>query len=418
MANTFATTSGLVVKLITMNLWEALVAGRCVNRQVGQFVKEGYRTAGSIVVKKPIVFRASTTATITTVQDVYQRSHTITTTSRARTDFQLTGQQMTLNMLKGEVNEEILKPAGRALAVAIESAIMSLYAKIPNQVGTPGTAPDDKTVRQARERLTYLGCPVNDCHCILDPAAVTEIGQNIQAIFHQPMVGAMVQQAPIDGELPIKLHGFKCYESIYLKRHTVGTAQGDTLLVKTTGTTEDTTIAIKGGTSANIMEAGDIFTCADSYAVNPEDGTAYTFLRQFVAMSDGTVDASTNIDAQACVPGTAPYNIRTAAGDADKDPYQNISLVPTQDKAVTVAGTAGTAYGISLAFHRNALCLATIELEKQEMAPFCENMTFEGISVQVSADYDVKNHLTIWRADVLYGVDVLEPMGACRIIGS
>jgi len=363
MPNTFATTAGasaLVVKMITMNLWEALVLGRCVNRQVGKHVENNYRTGGSIVVKKPIVFRASSTATITTVQDVYQRTHTITTTSRARTDFQLTSQQLTLDLLKGEVNEEILKPAGRALAVELEKQLAALYKKIPNQVGTPGTAPDDKTVRQARERLTYLGCPAQDCHCVLDPAAVTEIGQNIQGIFHQPMVGQVVSQTAIDGQLPIKLHGFACYESIHAPRHTVGTAAAASVQVKTTVTTEDTTIDLSNMSSGNELKEGDIWYCASRYAVNPSDGTAYTFERQFVTREDDTANASGNMDGHTCIPGTAPYNIRTAGGTADKDPYQNISSVPTAGDAVTVAGTAGTAYGISLAFHRDALCLATV----------------------------------------------------------
>ncbi len=326
MANTFAT-STVVVKLMTMHLWEALVMARTVNRQVGSLVTGNYRTGGSVKIKKPIESRVNTGATITTVDDVYQRSITMTCTTRKNTNFQLTAEQLTYQMLTTEVSEEIIKPKMRALAHAIESDLLDLYKKIPNQVGTPGTTPSStKVIRQARERMTFMGAPQEDCHCVLDPSAVTEIGENMKSLLHAPMVEEAVQGTPINGQLKVPIAGMKCYESVNVKRHTVGTAQGDTLLIKTNSSEEDTTIDIKGGTSGNTLLEGDIWTVGATgqcMACNPSDGTAYTFQRQFVTRADDTVDASTNMDAHTCIPGTDPYKIRGSG--ATQLEYQNMA---------------------------------------------------------------------------------------------
>lgn len=422
MANTFPTSASaasMVVKLMTMHLWEALVMARTVNRQVATLVTGNYRTGGAVTIKKPIESRTNSGAVISTVDDVYQRSFSMDCTTRANSNFQLTSEQLTYDILTSEVSEEILKPKARALAHDIEVALLDLYKKVPNQVGTPGTTPNStKSIREARARMTYMGVPQEDCSCILDPDAVTEIGENIKSLLHTGMVEKAVQGVPIKGKLSIPIAGFDCYESPNVRRHTVGSAEDDTLLVKTTVTTEDTTIDIKGGTSTNELLEGDIWVVDTVKAVNPSDGTAYTFDRQFVTREDDTVDGSTNMDAHTCIPGTAPYNMRTAGGDVDKDPYQNMNAVPAANDAITVAGTANTSYAINLAYHRNAIALATLPLAMPNTASFKARKDFEGISIRIVADYNILTDVEIYRCDILFGVEMLEPMGACRIIGA
>ena len=44
-------------------------------------------------------------------------------------------------------------------------------------------------------------------------------------------------------------------------------------------------------------------------------------------------------------------------------------------------------------------------------------MSFNGFSIRVTSDYDIKNDKAIWRFDVLYGVKTTYPELACRILG-
>lgn len=428
MANTFAL-STVVIKMATMHLWNHLVAAKCVHRQVAKEFTGNYRTGGTVTIKKPLEFRAHSGATITTVDSLYQRSFTMAATTRYNTNFFLTSAQLTYEMLVGEVSEEIIKPAMAALANQIDKDVLLAYKKIPNQVGTPGTTPSNTLVlRQARERLTYLGVPEEDCYCILDPQAVTGIQENVKTLLHQPMVQTAVQSTPQKGKLAFPIAGFECYESANAPTHTTGSQAGVAGATKNGASSdEDTTLALTGLGATNTIAEGDIFTLGVAganpvYAVRPMDGTTLPFLRQFVAggsPSSGVTGLAAGgaLSAQIAIPGTAPYNIRSGTAAQEKLPYQNVASLPANTAALTIAGAASTGYPISLAFHRNAIALATVPIHMPSTAPFKAQQEFEGISIRVVADFDVKNDLEIYRFDILYGVEVLEPQAACRIIG-
>jgi len=412
MANTFATSS-IVIKLATMHLWNHLVAAKCVNRQIAKEFTGNYRTGGTVTIKKPIESRVNDGAEITTVDDVYQRTITMSATVRKNTNFQLTSQQLTYEMLTGEVSEEIIKPKMAALANEIDRYILSTaYKKCPNQVGTPGSTPSStKVLRQARERLTYHGVPEEDCYAILDPAAVTEISENMKTLLHQGIVQAAVEGTPQKGKLAVTLAGFECYESANVPRHTTGSQAGVSGATKNGASSEgDTTLALTGLGSSNTIKEGDILTLGSVYAVNPQTGAAYPFLRQWVCRADATASSGA-IAALQVIPGTSPYNIRATG------PYQNVSALPANNAAVTVAGSASTIYPVSLAFHKNAIALATVPLHMPSTAGFKAQQDFEGISIRVVADFDIKTDVEIYRFDVLFGVEVLEPFAICRIIG-
>src|SRR5581483_12247432 len=70
---------------------------------------------------------------------------------------------------------------------------------------------------------------------------------------------------------------------------------------------------------------------------------------------------------------------------------QNVSNAPADNAALTFAGTASTAYGISMAYHQDAFTFATADLVKPNGVDFAATEVFDGISMRIVRNYDIVN---------------------------
>jgi hypothetical protein len=91
--------------------------------------------------------------------------------------------------------------------------------------------------------------------------------------------------------------------------------------------------------------------------------------------------------------------------------------VPADNAAVTVLGTASTAYERSIAFHKNAFTFATADLVLPKGTDFAAREVYDGISLRLIRDYDFVNDQIRTRCDVLYGYKTLRRELACRVAG-
>ena len=96
-------------------------------------------------------------------------------------------------------------------------------------------------------------------------------------------------------------------------------------------------------------------------------------------------------------------------------PTQNVSASPTNAGAVTFAGTASTANGVSLAFHKNAFTFATADLVVPGGTDQAARKVQDGISMRYVRDWDQLNGRMTARFDVLYGYKTIRPQLACRL---
>jgi hypothetical protein len=153
------------------------------------------------------------------------------------------------------------------------------------------------------------------------------------------------------------------------------------------------------------VKKGDIFTLAGVNAVNPETKRNTGVLQQFVVTANktGASNAITDIAISPAITTTGPY--------------QTVSALPADNAAVTFAGTAATAYAINMAYHRDALTLATIDLVMPTNA-FAHREMIDGISLRVWKGDDITNDKFPMRIDVLFGWKLARPELACRIIGA
>src|SRR6185295_7570234 len=88
---------------------------------------------------------------------------------------------------------------------------------------------------------------------------------------------------------------------------------------------------------------------------------------------------------------------------------QNVNAVPADNAAITFAGTASTASGISLGYHRDAFTFATADLIMPDGVHFAARKMMEGISMRIIRQYDINNDRIPARIDVLYGYKTIRP---------
>lgn len=409
MANSILTPS-IIAKEALMQLKNSLTFGNNVHRE---YKKEFVKVGDSVSIRRPVKFTTTDGATAS-IQDVEEGNTSITIDKRKHVAWEFSTQDLTLSI--EQYSERYIKPAMITLGQTMDLSLAGLYKNAWNQVGTPGTTPADfAAVSDVAERMDDMAVPRDMRKLMLNPRAGYGIAGTATALYMQKIAQDAYRNGAI-GEIA----GLETYTSQNIVRHTVG-AHGGTPLVN--GASQNDTYAESKATNTSslitdgwtistaVLKAGDVFTIAGVYAVNPVPGEGATgkaamdYLQQFVVTADATSDGS----------GNATLTVSPAI--IASGPYQTVDAAPADGAAITVMGTAATAYPINFGFQRNALALVSCPLEMPDGAAFKARESYDGLSVRVIKDYDFTNDKDQIRLDILYGVKSIYPDLACRLIG-
>jgi hypothetical protein len=191
-----------------------------------------------------------------------------------------------------------------------------------------------------------------------------------------------------------------------IKQFTTGsrTATGGTTSAAVTAEGA-TTIAITGAGASAVVKAGDVFTVADCFAVNPQTRESTGSLFQFVALADVTLS------------GAGAGNITVAPMYSANSALATVNALPGNSKAVVFVGAASTAYPQNLVYHKDAITFATADLLLPQGVDMASRAVHNGISLRVVRQYDINNDRMPCRIDVLYGYSTIRPQMACRLWG-
>ena len=411
MANTWINPT-IVAKEALRQLKNNTVMGELVYRGYEQEwarTHNGYKPGSSITINAPVYARVKTSATLDVVE-ANERSMTLTLDNRLQVSYAVTSEEMTYNAEKNV--PRLALAASQAIGEYVDKTLLGLYTGVPNQVGTPGVTPKDfLTLALANAKLSQHAVPTTDRRCVIDPMAQAYIADALKNLYNPAMVGPAVERAKFS-----TLAGMDTFVSQNVNMHTCGTAAGlGTVLIYGTVTEGDTTLPIDtNGSWTLTLTAGDIFTVADVYGVNPISGANTGALRQFACTThtDNGTDATI-----ACTPGTAPYKIYSASANEKYLPYQTVVALPADNAVVSVAGTASLVHPVNLAFHRDAFALAMVPIAVPMSVAWSATANYEGYSMRVLRDYDVTNDQEYLRFDVLFGVKVINPFMSVRIAG-
>ena len=381
-----------------------------------QFAVVGAKIGNTVNVRKPGRF-IGTTGPALNVEDFNETSVPVTLSTQFHVDTQFTTQDLALSL--DMFSDRVLKPAIAAIANKIDRDGMAMaVAQTANIVGTAGTVPTDLlTYLTAGAYLDSEGAPRDGRRsCIVEPFTSASIVNSLKGLFvpqeaiaSQYRKGLMGRDSggmnwKLDQNVVAQTFGDNSTDTVTAS---VNTTTGTGFL--TSGWASSSTISMTAANTGIInLNAGDVFTIAGVYAVNPQNRQAYgsNKLRNFVVKT--TVAISSGSSANVVV---SPAVI--TAGQ-----FQNVTIPTTSSTAaVTQFNSTGVVSAQNIIMHKNAFTLAVADLELPEGVHFAGRASDKeiGLSMRVVRQYTINNDSIPTRLDVLYGWAPLYPELACRV---
>lgn len=371
----------------------------------------GYAVGASVDIRRPADFTVRNTITAS-AQDVIEGKTTLTIDQIAGVDFDFTSQDLTLNIK--DLGERVIKPAVVNIVNDIaRNCMATMYQGAYNWVGTPGQVVNSfADFSKAPERLDEMAVPNSMRYVALCPPDFWALTGSQTALYIQNAANSAYR----DGSLG-RVGGLETLMTQVMPSHTVGTATGtpavnggsQNVTYDTAKNSWSQSLITDGWTNSvtGILKAGDVFTIANVFMVNPKTKAATNILQQFVVLADANSGAS-----------TGPATLSISPPIISSGPHQTVNSVPADNAVLTVVGTGGASYRQSLAYHKNAFALAMVPMVSPPGAVDVGRETKNGISIRVIPFYDGTNDKSTWRMDVLYGRKLIDPRLITRMSGT
>jgi hypothetical protein len=405
MANSILTIDMITRKALEI-LENNLVLSRNVNRQYDDsFAVEGAKIGSTLRIRLPDRALVTNGAALQ-VQDDNEQYTTLTVSTQKHIGVNFTSAELTMQL--DDFAERVLKPRVSQLAASVDADVANAYKSIYSSVGTPGTTPATSLVLlQAQQKLNEYAVPMDQRYATVNPAANAGLVEGMKGFFNPTSTISRQFKTGMMGEGVLGYDEVNMSQSIV--QHTTGSRVAtDTLLVNGAVTTQGaSTISIDGSSvSTATLSAGDVFTIAGVYAVNPQTRQTTGSLQQFVVTATATASGGAWTDVAISPP---IYTASQALATVDSFPADNA--------AVTVLGAASTAYPQNLIYNKNAITLGTADLLMPQGVDMASRQVHNGISMRIVRQYDINNDRMPCRIDVLYGYSVIRAPMAVRMWG-
>ncbi len=394
----------LTIDMITRKSLEILennlVLTRNVNRQYDDsFAVEGAKIGSTLRIRLPDRALVTDGAALQ-VQDDNEQYTTLTVASQKHIGVNFTSAELTMQL--DDFAERVLKPRISQLASSIDADVANAYKTIGNSVGTPGTTPSTSLVLlQAQQKLNENAAVMNPRYATVNPAANAGLVEGMKGLFNPTDT---ISKQFKNGMMGTGVLGFdEINMSQSIKQFTTGTRAATGATTGAAVTSEGaTTLTLTVGSGETIV-AGDVFTIADCYAVNPQTRESTGSLFQFVALSSSTTTTTATVT-------VAPiYSANNALA--------TVNALPGNSKAVVFVGAASSQYAQNLVYHKDAITFATADLLLPQGVDMAARAVHNGISLRVVRQYDINNDRMPCRIDVLYGYSTIRPQMAVRLWG-
>ena len=401
MANSLLTIDMITRKALEI-LENNLVITRTVNRQYDDsFAVEGAKIGSTLRIRLPDRALVTDGAALQ-VQDDNEQFTTLTVSSQKHIGVNFTSAELTMQL--DDFAERVLKPRISQLASSIDADVANSYKSIFQSVGTPGTTPATSLVLlQAQQKLNESAAVMSPRYATVNPAANAGLVEGLKGLFNPVNTISRQFKNGLMGEGVLGLDEINMSQSI--KQHTTGSRTGAHTVTTTVSTQGQATINITG-TGSQTIAAGDVFTIANVYAVNPQTRESTGSLQQFVVTEANTASGGAYTAVKIA---PAIYTSSNALATVDS--------FPVATAAVTFLGSASTQYPQNLVYHKDAISFATADLLLPQGVDMASRQVHNGISMRVVRQYDINNDRLPCRIDVLYGFSTIRPPMAVRMWG-
>jgi hypothetical protein len=401
MATNLATIDDITLAALDVFENRLVAAKRCSRKLEKSFGQKGAQIGDSVRVRLPIQGTVRT-GQAWAGQDISEQYTTMVLNYQKGMDFSMSSKERKLDL--NSMTEQILKPYIVRLANEVDKDILEVATKACYQaVGTPGSTPSAlSTFLGAGKLLTNQTCPrgKGERHLMLDADTEASMVDQLKGLFQNDSKLASQYDS---GEMGyVAGMNWNVDQNVYT--HTAGTytAQGKVSGANQTGSSLITNTWTSGGTA---LKAGDRFTIANVFDVNPVTKSTLKNLKQFVVLQDiaDTTGAITMSISPAIVgPG---------------DPYQNVSALPADAAQLTMFSASGTVSPTNILWNEEAVSLAIVPLEKPDGVNNA-SMKYDdqsGVGLRYIEWYDGDTDLWKSRFDVVYGILPQRMEWACAI---
>lgn len=370
----------------------------------------GYKVGDTLTIRKPAQY-VIRSGPVMSAQDTIEGTTQIVINRYQGVDFNFTSTDLTLKIGIAALSERVIRPAIIELADKVDQDVYSLFSDVNNWVGTPGNVLSNlDSFMAGTERLNNGAVPMDDRTACVTPRDARGIKASFTgpaSVFNEGIVSSIFKR----GDMP-PLDGVAAYMAQNIATLTTGTRINGTnnstvpttyLATKDVGTQAMT---INGLGANATVAAGDVFTFAGVFDVNPVNKATQTYLKQFTVTT-----AATASGAGAATVTVRPAMILTGA-------YQNISAAPASNAVVTWLGAASSNFRQNMIFHKNAFALCIVPLVNPPGAVNVTRVSHKGISLRLAPVWDGVNDNNSWRLDLLYGLKVIDERLAVRVSGT
>ena len=399
MPNTLLTVDMITKEALRLAHEKASFIGT-INRQFDDSFTGERKIGDTLRIRYPSEYTRRTGSRVMDVQDSVQVSTSLVVATQDGVDLKFNSRERTLDL--EEYSKLHLDPAIATLISNIDSDVLQGCTKSTfNFAGTAGTSISSLTAPGGgRTRLNENLAPKGDRYVHFNSDVMASIVSGVagyfnpsNAISEQYREGLVARTAMAD---------YYENERVWRMANTTSVTLSTAKLNGYISTLGQTSINI---TSMTVSAAGvgQKFTLANLNDVHPETKASLGRLKQF------TVLVATNV---------STYTISPAIYISG--PRQNVTGVgtTTSTNALTWLGSPNSTYALGLMYHRDAYTFATAALPLMAAAEKCVRRTFDGISLRVWQDADIRNDEMLTRIDILYGFTVIRPAWGCVIIGA
>jgi len=410
MANSYVHTQK-VANAFLLLLKNSLVMGKLVTTKFDKdFSSEEVAVGDTIKVRRPPEFTVRSGAEAQP-QDSKTGSVDITIDKQKGVDLQFTSKELTLDVDELLKNEH-LKTKAATLAQEIDQDLMLETMKFPHWVGTPGetinSAPD---FFAGPQRMDELAIPGDARHAVLSPTDYWALAGKFTALNASD---ATVKTAIEKAKLPLLGN-----VQPYMSQNVVNLITGDRsssagqidgasqeVTYEAVRTTYSQELDLKGVGANAIIKAGEVFTIAGVYAVNPRSKATLGFLQMFTVLEEAEAD------------GAGAVTVKIANPIITSGAYKTVSAAPANNAYVTFLGDAETAYRQNSVFHKGSIALVGAKLVTPNVGKYSFATDPEtGLSIRYWETSDGKYDTHLSRCDVLYGVKAIDTRLGVRLSG-
>ena len=404
MANTL-----LTISMITREALRVLENNLTFTKYVRRDFDDEYGRAGAKIgtvlnIRKPPRYVGRVGQALQ-LEDATETSVPLTLNVQRGVDIIFSSQDLALSI--DDFSERFIMPAIANVANGIDFDGLSQYLNVYNEIGTPGTVPNQLlTYLQAGQRLDEEAAPRDkDRALVVSPAMQAVIVDALKGLFHD---ASDIEKQYSEGTMGRTI-GFKWSMDQNVRVQTVGAYGG---VVGTINAANQTGSAITtSGWTANaaILNQGDSVSFQGTFAVNPQNKQSTGSLRQFVV----TQNVVANGSGVATIPISGPGGL----GIILAGPFQTVTASPTNGAAINIQGTSGTSSPRGLAFHKDAFAFGCADLPLPGGVDIADRVSDKqlGCSIRLVRAYDINTDRFPTRLDILYGWTTLYPELATRI---